>query len=231
HTSKKNIQATNLLLSSWAVVSLMVGVFIEEWVELVPKIKKDKISHSPWMTCCSTIWPEDSLKVVRIMMMLVLCLSFFLNLILGMQYTYMIPQNRYMHFIIAFICFLTGCLLFGTLALYHHKLKHDQALYFSSFQTMRVPFTPYLATVFFITCGFLCLLQCKQPTHSCTCQKIHPSDEQCSDKQLSGHSVQVISLPERTAMPRSTVCAPSQDSKEDAVSKEHLQKGHMTWAL
>ncbi|XP_005378460.1 PREDICTED: transmembrane protein 225 isoform X2 [Chinchilla lanigera] len=184
--SKRNIQTTNLLFSSWAVVSLIIGVFMKEWVELVPKIKKVKISHSPWMTCCTTIWPEDSLKVVRIMMVLVLCLSFFLNLILGMQYTYVIPQNRYIQLIIAFSCFLTG---------------------------------------------FLCLLQCKQPIHSCTCQKIHSSTEQCIDKQLCGQSIQVISLPESTAMPRGIVRLSSQQSKEDSANKEHLQKRHVTWAL
>ncbi|XP_023576850.1 transmembrane protein 225 [Octodon degus] len=184
--SKRNIQATNLLFSSWAVISLMIGIFIKEWVELVPRIKKDKTSHSPWMTCCSTIWPEDSLKVVRIMMVLVLCLSFFLNLTLGMQYAYMIPQNKYIHLITALICFLTGV---------------------------------------------LCLLQCKQPTYSCTCQKIHPATTQCVDTQLSGQSIQVISLPARTSMPRSIVHTPCQQSEEDAAKKEHLQKRHVTWAL
>ncbi|XP_019062178.1 transmembrane protein 225 isoform X2 [Fukomys damarensis] len=79
--------------------------------------------------------------------------------------------------------------------------------------------------------GFLCLVQCKQPIHSRTCRKIHPSDEQCSDKQLSGHSIQVISLPESTAVPRSIVHTPLQDSKKDAVKKDHLQKRHVTWAL
>ncbi|XP_005378459.1 PREDICTED: transmembrane protein 225 isoform X1 [Chinchilla lanigera] len=229
--SKRNIQTTNLLFSSWAVVSLIIGVFMKEWVELVPKIKKVKISHSPWMTCCTTIWPEDSLKVVRIMMVLVLCLSFFLNLILGMQYTYVIPQNRYIQLIIAFSCFLTGCLLLGTLTLYHHKLNQGQGLYFSSFKITWVPFTAYLTAVFFITCGFLCLLQCKQPIHSCTCQKIHSSTEQCIDKQLCGQSIQVISLPESTAMPRGIVRLSSQQSKEDSANKEHLQKRHVTWAL
>ncbi|XP_003472680.1 transmembrane protein 225 [Cavia porcellus] len=220
--SKRNIKTTNLLFSSWAVVSLMVGIFMKEWVELVPKIKKDKVSHSPWMTCCSTIWPEDSLRVIRIMMMLVLCLSFFLNLILGMQYTYLIPQNRYIHLSIAFICFFTGCLLLGTLALYHHKLKQGQSLYFSSFKITWVPFTAYITAVFFTTCGFLCLLQCK---HRCTCQKIHSSAE------LPRDSIQVTSLPESTAMPRSIIHKPSMPSKENCMDKEHLQKRRVTWAL
>ena len=57
HISTRNVQATNMLFSSWALVFLAVGIIIEEWVELKFETKNDTISHSPWI-CCTSVWPE-----------------------------------------------------------------------------------------------------------------------------------------------------------------------------
>lgn len=58
YLSSRNMQAINMLSSSWATVLLTIGIIVDEWVELIPKRQKIKVNHSPWMTCCITTWPE-----------------------------------------------------------------------------------------------------------------------------------------------------------------------------
>ncbi|XP_020007746.2 transmembrane protein 225 [Castor canadensis] len=225
--SNKNIQTINILFSSFALILLVIGVIMDEWVELIPKIKKNKISHSPWMTCCTSIWPEDDLEVVRIMMMLILGLSFHVNLIMGLQFTCILPQNKYMHFIIAFLSFFTGLLLLCTLIKYHLNLIQGQSIYFSGFKITWVILTAYASIVFFITCGVLCLIQCKWCT-SCGCLKTLKSDE---DLRQGGSSIKVIS--ERTAMPRSIVRVQSTNMnlKENFTNKPRVADRHVSWAI
>nr|XP_051675182.1 transmembrane protein 225 isoform X1 [Oryctolagus cuniculus] len=97
YISSRNMQAINMLSSSWATVLLTIGIIVDEWVELIPKRQKIKVNHSPWMTCCITTWPEGELERIRMMMVAVLGISFSLNLILGLEFTYVIPQNIYIY--------------------------------------------------------------------------------------------------------------------------------------
>ncbi|XP_008590631.1 PREDICTED: transmembrane protein 225 [Galeopterus variegatus] len=229
--SSRNIQAMNLLFSSWAVALLVIGVIVDEWIELIPHTQKNKLGHSPWMVCCTTIWPEDNLKVIRIMMIWVFILSFFLNLILGLESTCMFPQNKYVHLIIAFISFLSGILLLCTLLLYHHNLRQGQTMYFSSYKISWVTIAAYVNVIFLVTCGILSLLQCKQYTNNCTCLNICKSAKKCKDVQQSGDPIQVTSLPEHSAVLRSIVRRHSVNSDEDALRRSQVQKRRVTWAL
>ncbi|XP_027436514.1 transmembrane protein 225 isoform X3 [Zalophus californianus] len=111
NVSLRSIQALNMFFSSWALVFMVIGILIEEWVELTLETKKNTISHNPWI-CCTPLWPEDGLEVVRIMMILVLSLSFFHNLFLGLEFTYLVPQTKHIFFITVFLSFFTGILSF-----------------------------------------------------------------------------------------------------------------------
>ncbi|KAM5223965.1 transmembrane protein 225 [Hipposideros larvatus] len=183
--SIRNIQATNMLFSSWTLILLVLGIIMDDWVELNSETKKNRKSHSPWTY--TTIWPEDELKVVRIIMILVLNLSFFHNLFLGLEFTYMIPQTKYILFIDVFISFFTGALSF---------------------------------------------LQYKKSRNSCACMNItHDPSRGSQDIQESGSTVQVLSLPARTAMPRSIVRVQSMRSGEHVPKKSQIQKRRVTWAL
>ncbi|XP_004427240.1 PREDICTED: transmembrane protein 225 [Ceratotherium simum simum] len=231
HMSTRNIQAINMFFSSWALVFLAVGIIIEEWVELKLETKKNTISHSPWISS-TTIWPEDDLEVVRIMLILVLSLSFFHNLFLGLEFTYLIPQTKHTLFIIVFLSFLTGILLLCALLLYHQKLRQGQSVYYASYKITWIIFTAYLNVFVFIACGILSLLQHKQSINSCACLTIiHKSASESQDIQQSGNSIKVISLPARTAMPRSIVRVHSSHTKEDSPNKSQIQTRRVTWAL
>ncbi|XP_060233480.1 transmembrane protein 225 isoform X2 [Meriones unguiculatus] len=183
HSSNRSIQAANIFFSSGAIVLLVVGLTMENWVELVPKVKKDKMNHSPWMGCCPPFWPEDDLIMIQRLMRVTLNMSIYINLIIGLQFTFMIPQNKCIHLFVGFLSFFTG---------------------------------------------IFCFIQC---TNSCACLKfcIHP--EGSNGKKLSGSSIQVISLPERTVMPRSIVHVHSVTSKDGNIVKPHVQGRRVTWAL
>lgn len=58
HLTNRSIQSVNIVFSSGAIVMLVVGLIMENWVELIPKIRKDKTTHSPWLGCCPAFWPE-----------------------------------------------------------------------------------------------------------------------------------------------------------------------------
>ncbi|XP_019483867.1 PREDICTED: transmembrane protein 225 [Hipposideros armiger] len=228
--SIRNIQATNMLFSSWALILLVLGIIMDDWVELNSETKKNRKSHSPWTY--TTIWPEDELKVVRIIMILVLNLSFFHNLFLGLEFTYMIPQTKYILFIDVFISFFTGILLLCALLMYHLKLRQDQFMYYSSYKITWIIPMAYLNVSFFFTSGALSFLQYKKSRNSCACMNItHDPSRGSQDIQESGSTVQVLSLPARTAMPRSIVRVQSMRSGEDAPKKSQIQKRRVTWAL
>ncbi|KAL2807435.1 transmembrane protein 225 isoform 2 [Daubentonia madagascariensis] len=171
---------------------------------------------------------QDGLEIVRIMMILILNLSFFLNLILGLESTYIIPQHRCIHLMTASLSFLSGILLLCALLLYYLKLKQGQFMYFSSYRISWISFTGYVNILFLFVCGILSLLQCKQSNNTCTCLDAHQSAIKCKE---FGSSIKVISQPECTEMPRSIVRAHSVDSKEDVQTKPQVQTRRVTWAL
>ncbi|XP_002754578.1 transmembrane protein 225 isoform X1 [Callithrix jacchus] len=223
--SHRRIQGMNTLFSSWAIVLLVMGIAIDEWVELIPEDERAKMNHSPWMRCCNALWPEDDLKVVRIMMMSSLGLSFLLTLILGMKFTYLIPQNKYINLFTTILSFLSGILLLWALILYDNKLKQGQSVHFSSYNINWIMYTAYLNIFFLFVCGIFSLLEYQLSTGSCTCLNIHKSDKECKESE---NHIKGISLPERTAMPRSIVRVHTVNSKEGTLNK---QTHHVTWAL
>uniref|UniRef100_A0A8C4L5Y2 Transmembrane protein 225 domain-containing protein n=1 Tax=Equus asinus asinus TaxID=83772 RepID=A0A8C4L5Y2_EQUAS len=206
HISTRNIQATNMLFSSWALVFLAVGIIVEEWVELKFETKNDTISHSPWI-CCTTVWPEDNLKVVRILMIWVLSLSFFHNMFLGLEFTYLIPQTKLVLFVNVFLSILLLCALLH----YHLNLRQGQSVYYASYKITWIIFTAYLNVFFFIVSG-----ECLQEIH---------------DIQQSESSIRGTSLPACTAMPHSIVRVHSTHTGEDSPNKSQIQTHRVTWAL
>ncbi|XP_025320930.3 transmembrane protein 225 isoform X2 [Canis lupus dingo] len=224
--SLRGIQATNMFFSSWALIFLTLGILREEWVELTLETKKNTISHSPWI-CCTTLWPEDGLEVVRIMMILCLSLSFVHNLFLGLEFTYFIPQTKYVFFITVFLSFFTGILLLCALILYQLKLKQGQSVYYSTYKITWIIFTAYLSVSFFMASGILSLLECKKSTSACACGTlIHTPERESEDIEESESSVKIVSLPENAAAPRSIV-----HTREGSPNRPQLQTRRVTWAL
>ncbi|XP_014699176.1 transmembrane protein 225 [Equus asinus] len=231
HISTRNVQATNMLFSSWALVFLAVGIIIEEWVELKFETKNDTISHSPWI-CCTSVWPEDNLKVVRILMIWVLSLSFFHNMFLGLEFTYLLPQSKLVLFVNVFLSFLSGILLLCALLRYHRNLRQGQSVYYASYRITWIIFTAYLNVFFFIVSGILSILQHKQFINCCGSLTIlHESVREIQDIQQSESSIRGTSLPARTAMPRSIVRVHSTHTGEDSPNKSQIQTRRVTWAL
>uniref|UniRef100_A0A8C5K0Y9 Transmembrane protein 225 n=1 Tax=Jaculus jaculus TaxID=51337 RepID=A0A8C5K0Y9_JACJA len=226
YVPSRNLQAVNIFFSSWAIILLAIGVIIEDWVVLVVTVQTNITIHSPWNPCCPTFWPEESLRTVRGMLMLTLNLSVCLNLILGLQFTYMISQNKCAHLFITFLSFFTGCILLYALIVYNYKLKEGQLMYFSSFKIRWTTYNAYLAIVLFIACGVICLIQC---TDKCACVQICLSDEDLSGSKIPGHTIKAIT--EHTAMPRSIVHVHSLNSDGECLSKSHIQKRRVTWAV
>nr|KAF6404302.1 transmembrane protein 225 [Molossus molossus] len=202
HLSTRNVQAINMFFSSWALLLLASGVMLNNWVIINSETKTNKKSHSPWMT--TTIWPKGDLEVVRIMMMIVLGSACFQNFFLGLQFTYMIPQTKYVYFMSVFLSFSIGTLLLSSLLLYQQKLKQ----------------------------GIFSFLEYKQSVNTCTCQTtITNSARESQDTQQSDSSNQVIPLPEQISIPRSIVHMNTEDSKEGFPKASQIQKRRVTWAL
>ncbi|XP_048196723.1 transmembrane protein 225 [Perognathus longimembris pacificus] len=224
----RNIQTANILFSSWALTLLVIGLIMEEWAELLPRTKKNKISHSPWKTCCTAFWP-DGLKAIKMTLVVVLSLAFHLNLIMGLQLTSMLPQNKCVHITIAFLGFITGFLLLYALVKYYLKLKQGQAVYFSSFRTTWVFMATCFAVIIFLTCGVLSLLQCKQSLQSCSCLRLRASGARLP---LARSSIEVIS--ERAAVPRSIVRVHSTNTtskEEELLGRASAPERHVSWAV
>ncbi|XP_032283643.1 transmembrane protein 225 [Halichoerus grypus] len=225
NASLRSIQALNMFFSSWALVFMTIGILIEEWVELTWETKKNTISHNPWI-CCTPLWPEDGLEVVRIMMILVLSLSFFHNLFLGLEFTYLIPQTKHIFFITVFLSFFTGILLLCALLLYQQKLRQGQSVYYSSYKITWIIFIAYLSVCLFMASGILSFLECKQSTKVCPCVTlIRIPERERQDIEESENSFKVVSSPD-AAMPRSIV-----HSREDSPNRTQLQTRRVTWAL
>uniref|UniRef100_A0A5F9CVU5 Transmembrane protein 225 domain-containing protein n=1 Tax=Oryctolagus cuniculus TaxID=9986 RepID=A0A5F9CVU5_RABIT len=222
YISSRNMQAINMLSSSWATVLLTIGIIVDEWVELIPKRQKIKVNHSPWMTCCITTWPEGELERIRMMMVAVLGISFSLNLILGLEFTYVIPQNIYIYTSSLCVGFM-GILLVCALLLYHQKLSQGESVYFTRYKISLATFIAYLNVFFFF---------CKQSINCSTWLHLTTPAKERENTQLPKTSVQVMSLPENTIMPRSIVRKhSSMSSKEDIPSKSQVQTRRVTWAL
>ncbi|XP_060035826.1 transmembrane protein 225 isoform X3 [Erinaceus europaeus] len=172
----RSVQAVNLLLSSGIVIFMSAGVIIETWVELNLETKNPR-SHSPWLYY-GDLWPEaDDMKFVRTLMISVFSLAFIHNLFLGLEYSYMIPETKYLHLIPTLLGLVTGVL----------------------------SFLPHISS---------------------TCLKFtHTSSEESLVMQESTSSIKVVTLPERTAMPRSIVRVHSGDVKP------HVPTRRVTWAL
>ncbi|XP_075823939.1 transmembrane protein 225 isoform X2 [Microtus pennsylvanicus] len=179
HLQNKSIQNVNIVFSCGAIFMLVTGIVVENWVELIPKLRKEKTTHSPWLGCCPAYWPEGSLGIIKSMMMMSLNIAIYLNLVFGLQYTSMISQNKCVHLIIGFMNFFTG---------------------------------------------IFCFIQ---SSNRCACLL----NREGSGKKLNGNSIQVISLPERTIMPRSIVHVHSTISKDGSSNKPHVQTRRVTWAL
>lgn len=58
HLPDKSIQNVNMVFSCGAILMLVMGIIMENWVEFIPKLKKEKTGHSPWLGCCPASWPE-----------------------------------------------------------------------------------------------------------------------------------------------------------------------------
>ncbi|XP_025320929.3 transmembrane protein 225 isoform X1 [Canis lupus dingo] len=169
----------------------------------------------------------DGLEVVRIMMILCLSLSFVHNLFLGLEFTYFIPQTKYVFFITVFLSFFTGILLLCALILYQLKLKQGQSVYYSTYKITWIIFTAYLSVSFFMASGILSLLECKKSTSACACGTlIHTPERESEDIEESESSVKIVSLPENAAAPRSIV-----HTREGSPNRPQLQTRRVTWAL
>ncbi|XP_016072953.1 PREDICTED: transmembrane protein 225 [Miniopterus natalensis] len=230
HISTRNIQATNMFFSSWALVFLTFGVMTNTWVKLNSETKTNMQSHNPWIH--TTIWPKGDLEVVRIMMILVLSFSFFHNLFLGLEFTYMIPQTKYILFVTVFLSFFTGILLLSALLLYHQKLRQGRSVYYSSYKITWIISTAYFSVFFLFASGILSLLEYKQSMNSCASRAtIRNFAREIHDSVQSGTSIQVISLSESTSKPRSIVHVHSSNSDKDVPVASQIQKRRVTWAL
>ncbi|XP_057603456.1 transmembrane protein 225 [Hippopotamus amphibius kiboko] len=230
HVSVRKVQATNMFLSSWVLVFLAVGIIIQEWAELKLDPKTPRINHSPWI-CCTSVWPEGGLEVVRNMLILVFNFSFLHNLLLGFEFTYMIPQTKYILVMTACLAFLTGILLLCALLLYQQMLLQGESVYYSSYKITWIIFTAYLNVFFLIISGILSLLQHKQSIDSSdSLTTMTKSARESQVMEQSGASIKVISLPAGTAMPRSIVRVHSEHTKV-APKKPQVQERRVTWAL
>ncbi|XP_028611751.1 transmembrane protein 225 isoform X2 [Grammomys surdaster] len=183
HIPNRSIQAANIFFSSGAILLLIVGFIMENWVELVPKVRKDRTTHSPWLGCCPSFWPEESLQSIRQMMMMTLNIAIYLNMVIGLQFTYMISQHKCAHLFIGFLSFFAG---------------------------------------------IFCFIQI---TDRCSCMKFCVPHTESKSQEMTPSTIQVVSLPPRSAMPRSIVHVHSVTSKEGTMSKPHIQSRRVTWAL
>ncbi|XP_073760139.1 transmembrane protein 225 isoform X2 [Callorhinus ursinus] len=173
----------------------------------------------------SFCFPTDGLQVVRIMMILVLSLSFFHNLFLGLEFTYLVPQSKHIFFITVFLSFFTGIFLLCALLLYQQKLRQGQPVYYSSYKITWIIFTAYLSICLFMASGILSFLECKQSTKVCPCMTlIRIPERERQDTEESENSFKVVSSPD-AAMLRSIV-----HSREDSPNRQ-LQTRRVTWAL
>ncbi|XP_072810043.1 transmembrane protein 225 isoform X2 [Vicugna pacos] len=174
---------------------------------------------------------EGGLKVVRDMMLLVFSLSLLHNLLLGLEFTYMIPQTKHILFMTASLSFFTGALLLSALVLYQHHLRQAESVYHYSYRVTWNFFIAYSTIFFFIASGFLSFLQHKQSMNSSASLTIIPESAQEGQvMEQSGASVKDLALPADAAVPRSIVHVHVTQAK-DSPSRTQVQGRRVTWAL
>ena len=82
----------------------LILVYLEICVPQVEMSQKKYLSSSQYSFFFST----DGLEVVRNILIVVFSFSFMHNLLLGFEFTYMIPQTKYTLIMTACLAFLTG---------------------------------------------------------------------------------------------------------------------------
>ena len=82
----------------------LIHIYLEICVPQVEMSQKECLSSSQYSFFFST----DGLEVVRNILIVVVSLSFMHNLLLGFEFTYMIPQTKYTLIMTSCFAFLTG---------------------------------------------------------------------------------------------------------------------------
>ncbi|XP_036304899.1 transmembrane protein 225 [Pipistrellus kuhlii] len=231
HLTSRNLQAINLFISSCSLVFLALGILVDDWVRLNIETGKNVKIHSPWKY--STIWPKGDMEVVRILLLVVLSLSYFYNCYLGMEYTYMFPQTACVIFTAAFLTCFTGILLISALILYHIRLRQGKSVYYLNYHLTWNISTAYISIFFHFASGFFSLLEYQRRATDSSLPSETETASQGSDFRMqSGSSIQVISLPETPPPPPSIVRVRSQESRNSDIPKPtQIQKRRVTWAL
>uniref|UniRef100_A0A452FWL1 Transmembrane protein 225 n=1 Tax=Capra hircus TaxID=9925 RepID=A0A452FWL1_CAPHI len=222
HILVRKVEASNMFFSSWVLVFLAIGLIIEEWAELKLGPQKHRITHSSWI-CCTSLWLSDGLEVVRNILIVVFSFSFMHNLLLGFEFTYMIPQTKYTLMTCNSLSSATSILLLIVLLLYHHMLTQGESVYRSSYKVFWVIVTAYLNTLLLFASdeclqGFLSLLQYKQSINGSGSLITIPKSARES-QVMEQRSFKVVSLPAGTAMPHSIVWIHSAHMKEDSPKR------------
>ncbi|XP_049634337.1 transmembrane protein 225 [Suncus etruscus] len=216
----RNIHAINLFLSSWILITVTIGMVVEDWIYL--KTENEVVSHSPWKRCLD-LFQEDDTEHVRIMMVTILILSFFQNFFLGLKFTYMISQKEHSCFISIALSFFTGVFLLITFLVYHYNIKQGCKRFYINYKITWITFMNYLNVPFLLLSGILSLLL--YSSNSPFQNIIHlPSRRKVSETQSrdSGN----VTSPATQTMPRSIVHRHSEDQDRPP---EH--KHRVTWAL
>ncbi|KAM8812119.1 transmembrane protein 225 [Rhynchonycteris naso] len=227
--SIRNLQAINMLLSSLALVFLVLGIFTDEWASLQIDNEGDIRRQNPWLV--TTIWPDDDLKVVRIMMYLILSLSFYHNFLLGLEFTYMIAPTKCVLFITAFASISAGVFLISALQLYHLKLKQGLSVYYSYYKFTWVIFTAYFSASFLIASGIFSLIEYREQMKSYTFRTIlKNSSREREVTEKSEKFTQVLLTEGNIEMPSIIVPVSYEDSKESIPKASQIQKRRVTWA-
>nr|KAF6282929.1 transmembrane protein 225 [Myotis myotis] len=183
-------------------------------------------------------WLEDCLspgdmEVIRVMLIIVLSLSYFYNFFLGLEFTYMIPQTTCVIFMAVFLTFFTGVLLLSALLLYHIKLRQGKSVYYSNYHITWNISTAYISIFFHFASGLFSLLEYQRVMKkSASVTTMENSGRDSDMRQQSGSSIQVIPLPERSPILPSIVHTHSDPSKESRLQRDsQMQKRRVTWAM
>ncbi|XP_023617827.1 transmembrane protein 225 isoform X1 [Myotis lucifugus] len=176
---------------------------------------------------------NGEMEVIRVMLIIVLSLSYFYNFFLGLEFTYMIPQTACVIFMAVFLTCFTGVLLLTTLLLYHIKLRQGKSVYYSNYHLTWNISTAYISIFFHFASGLFSLLEYQRVMKNSASESTMENFGRDSDmRRQSGSSIQVISLPERSPILPSIVQVPSDPSKEDRLPKaSQMQKRRVTWAM
>nr|KAF6312323.1 transmembrane protein 225 [Pipistrellus kuhlii] len=176
---------------------------------------------------------NSDMEVVRILLLVVLSLSYFYNCYLGMEYTYMFPQTACVIFTAAFLTCFTGILLISALILYHIRLRQGKSVYYLNYHLTWNISTAYISIFFHFASGFFSLLEYQRRATDSSLPSETETASQGSDFRMqSGSSIQVISLPETPPPPPSIVRVRSQESRNSDIPKPtQIQKRRVTWAL